>query len=256
MYNRLYDYLTQNNILYKKQFGFQRKHSTEHALLELVNEIADSFENHKYTLEIFIDLSKAFDTVDHNILISKLKQYGITGANLSWFKNYLTGRKQCVTYDGKLTDTEKIECGVPQGSILGPLLFLIYVNNLRNTSKLLDFILFADDTNLFYSHKNLKLMFETVNNELELVNDWFIANKLSLKIKKTKYILFCKNSTIDDLPLRFPNLTINNAIIKRVFHASFLGVIINESLNWNKHIKTIENMLLKIWVYYIKLNST
>ena len=88
-------------------------------------------------------------------------------------------------------------------------------------------------------------MFETVNNELELVNDWFIANKLSLNIKKTKYILFCKNSTIDDLPLRLPNLTINNAIIKRVFHASFLGVIIDESLNWNKHIKTIENKVSK-----------
>ena len=159
MYNRLYDFLIQNNILYKKQFGFQKKYSTEHALLELVNEISDSFENHKYTLGVFIDLSKAFDTVDHNILISKLKQYGVTGTNLNWFENYLAGRKQCVTFDGKLTTTKQIECGVPQGSILGPLLFLIYVNDLYKTSKLLDFILFADDTNLFYSLKNFKFKF-------------------------------------------------------------------------------------------------
>ena len=235
MYNRLYDYLTKNDILFKKQFGFQKNHSTEHALLELVSEISESFENNKCTLGIFIDLSKAFDTVNHDILISKLRRYGITGTNLDWFENYLTNRKQCVTYDGLLTKTKRIVCGVPQGSILGPLLFLIYVNDLCKTSKLFDFILFADDTNLFYSHKNLKALFETVNNELNLVNDWFIANKLSLNAKKTKYILFCKRSKLDDLPLKLPALWINNKEIKRVSETSFLGVIIHESLSWHNH---------------------
>ena len=245
MYNRLYDYLTKNNILFKKQFGFQKNHSTEHALLELISEISESFENSKYTIGVFIDLSKAFDTVNHDILISKLRRYGITGTNLDWFKNYLTNRKQRVTYDGSLTKTKRIVCGVPQGSILGPLLFLIYVNDLYKTSKLLDFILFADDTNLFYSHTNLKTLFETVNIELKLVNDWFIANKLSLNAKKTKYILFCKKNKLDDLPLRLPNLSINNKEINRVSETSFLGVIIHESLSWHKHINIIENKISK-----------
>ena len=245
MYNRLYDYLVKHDILFKKQFGFQKGHSTEHALLELISEISDSFEQNKYTIGVFIDLSKAFDTVDHDILISKLKRYGITGENLNWFKNYLTDRKQCVTYDGLLTETKRIVCGVPQGSILGPLLFLIYVNDLYKTSKLFDIILFADDTNLFYSHKNLKTLFDTVNTELKLINDWFIANKLSLNVKKTKYILFCKNAKLDDLPLRLPALLINNTNIERVSETSFLGVIIHESLSWHKHIKIIENKISK-----------
>eukprot|EP00111_Clytia_hemisphaerica_P021201 TCONS_00062456-protein len=119
MYNRLYEYLTTNKLLYQKQFGFQRKHSTEHALLGLIDGIADSFEKNEFTPGVFIDLLKAFDTVDHNILTAKLEPYGVTDKNLDWFKNYLAGRKQCVSY-GDLTTTPKaVECGVPQGSILG-----------------------------------------------------------------------------------------------------------------------------------------
>lgn len=245
MYNRLYEYLVQNNILYKKQFGFQKKHSTEHALMELISEITNSFENNECTIGVFIDLSKAFDTVDHDILISKLENYGVTGTNLSWFKHYLTDRKQCVTYDEFLTETKRITCGVPQGSILGPLLFLIYINDLHKTSRLLDFILFADDTNLFYSHKDIKTLFQIVNNELELISDWFIANKLSLNVKKTKYIFFCKNSKLDNLPLKLPALKVNNVDVKRVADTNFLGIIINETLNWNTHIKIIENKISK-----------
>ena len=163
MYNRIYNYLTANNILYNKQFGFQKQHSTEHAIIQLTNEILNSFEQNLLTLGVFIDLSKAFDTVDHSILITKLDHYGIKGKTLNWFKSYLKYRSQCVCLESDSSDFKEISCGVPQGSILGPLLFLIYVNDIYNTSGKLKFILFADDTNLFYSHHDVYMLFDTFN---------------------------------------------------------------------------------------------
>ena len=127
MYNRLFKYLSENSILYEKQFGFQTSHSTEHAILLLVNQLYQSFDENKFTLGIFIDLSKAFDTVDHKILTKKLELYGIKGCNLRWFESYLSNRKQFITYGDKQTNIETITCGVPQGSILGPLLILITI---------------------------------------------------------------------------------------------------------------------------------
>ena len=132
MYNRLYKYLIENNILYSKQFGFQNGHSTDHAVVQLVDQIIESFENNKYTLGVFIDLSKAFDTVDHSILLKKLELYGITDRNHGWLKSHLSNRRQFVQINEKeKTSLETISCGVPQGSILGPLLFLLYVNDLK-----------------------------------------------------------------------------------------------------------------------------
>ena len=177
MYNRLYQYLTENKILYPKQFGFQTGHSTEHAIVQLVDQILESFEYNKYTLGVFIDLSKAFDTVDHSILLKKLELYGVTDRNHSWFKNYLSNGKQFIQINNEEnTKLEIITCGVSQGSILGPLLFLL----------LLDPIMYADDTNLFLTHKDISYLFETVNLQLERINQWFISNKLSLNVSKTK----------------------------------------------------------------------
>ena len=149
MYNRLYKYLIDNSMLYKKQFGFQEGYSTEHAIVQLVDQIRNSFESKQYTLGVFVDLSKAFDTVNHKMLISKLETYGIRGKNLFWFISYLTNQIQFIKYNNLNTSFQKIVCGVPQGSVLGPLLFLIYVNDLKDTSKSLDCIMFADDTNFF-----------------------------------------------------------------------------------------------------------
>ena len=176
-------------------------------------------------------MSKAFDTVDHSILLKKLKLYGITDKNLAWFESYLSNRKQYIQIgENSKTDLKYVTCGVPQGSILGPLLFLVYVNDLPNASRLLDPIMFADDTNLFFNHKNIKHLFTVVNNELVSIKDWFNANKLSLNLEKTKYSFFHKPSKKDDIPLCLPKLIINNYEIKREESIKFLGVLLDQHL--------------------------
>ena len=148
MYNRLFSYVSQEKILCSKQFGFQSGRSTEHAILQLANQIHESFENNLYTLGVFIDLSKAFDNDNHSIILKKLEIYGIHGKNLEWFKGYLRNRMQYIQIDEKnKTDFLSVTCGVPQGSALGPLLLLLGVNDLQNTSSILDPIMFSDDTN-------------------------------------------------------------------------------------------------------------
>ena len=245
MYNKLYKHLQDNNILYPKQFGFQKFHSTDYAIVQLTDQILDAFEENKFTLGIFIDLSKAFDTVNHDILLEKLKLYGVQNCNLNWFKSYLSQRKQYISFDQEKTEMLHIKCGVPQGSIIGPLLFLLYVNDLPNASKILDPIMFADDTNLFYSHSDIKILFKTVNEELHKLSEWFSCNKLSLNTDKTKYTFFHKLRQSDNIPLKLPKLTINNIAIKRDYVTKFLGILIDENITWKPHIHYIENKISK-----------
>ena len=202
---------TKKSYSQKKQIGFQLSHSTEHAILQLTNQIHEPFENNLYTSGVFIDLSKGFDTVNNSIILQKLEIYGIHGKNLEWFKSYLRNRKQYIQIDEKnKTDFLSVTCGVPQGSILGPLLFLLYVNDLPNNSKILNPIMFADDANLFFSNCNIPVLFATVNSELRKISQWFLANKLSLNVTKTKYSFFHKTSKKDDIPLKLPRLQTNN----------------------------------------------
>ena len=160
MDKRLFNHLSKHNLLYQKQYGFPQGHSTEHAIMQVIDQINDNLENNCFTLGIFIDPSKAFDNVDHQILISKSNNYGVKGKNLSWFKSYLENRKQCLNYSNDVTNLAQIKCGVRQGSISGPSFFLIYVNDLCNASNILDLIMSADDTNLFLSHQILILFLE------------------------------------------------------------------------------------------------
>ena len=190
MYNRLIEFLENLKILYEKQFGFRKKHSTYMALMILIDKLIKCIENGEYVVGVFLDFSKAFDTVDHSILLRKLFHYGIRGTAYNWFESYLSNRKQCVSYNGVKSSMKPIKCGVPQGSILGPLLFLIYINDLINVCKKSSPYLFADDTNLFVNGNNLEDMVNSLNHELHDISLWLKVNKLSLNIKKTHYMVF------------------------------------------------------------------
>ena len=168
-----------------------------------MNQITEAFSQGKYTLGIFLDLSKAFNTVNHNILLEKLKAYGIQSENLKWFRSYLSNRKQFILYDNFKTVLKIVKCRVPQSSILGTLLFRIFLNNLSNSTKVLDPVPFADDTNLFCSDNNRRTLFETANQELGQIKDWVLANKLSLNVEKPKYMLFHKCIDQEKIPLNF-----------------------------------------------------
>ena len=172
MYNRLKSYVELNGLLYNGQYGFRENMSTQHAILDIVNSIQSNMDNKLFTCGIFLDFKKAFDTVDHSILLRKLYHYGIRGPVNEWFSSYLNGRVQTTQIDKQISSKRNVLTGVPQGSVLGPLLFLIYINDIYNSSKKLSFYLFADDTNLLYADKDLKSLESVINIELQKVCDW------------------------------------------------------------------------------------
>ena len=235
MYNRLISFVIQYDLLYKYQFGFRKGHSTIFAILTLTDFISQALENGDYVIGIFLDFSKAFDTVNHAILFEKLDHMGIRGIAYDWLCDYLNNRSQYVSYDGSKSEYRNISCGVPQGSVLGPLLFLLYINDIANVSDVLFSLLFADDTNSLASGSDLGQLIETVNCELEKIVIWLAANKLSLNIKKTHFMLFrTKGKKITgDVSIK-----ISNQEVTQVDHTKFLGVIIDNKLNWSYHIKS------------------
>jgi len=245
VYNRLINYLEKHSILNSCQFGFRSSRSTAMAVLEMTDKISEAIDKNQFSIGVFIDLSKAFDTLDHNILLNKLHYYGVRGNALSWFKSYLNNRKQYVHYNNYSSTYLPIRCGVPQGSILGPLLFLIYINDIVYVSDLISLILYADDTNIFLANRNLSQLINIINGELKLISHWFQINRLSLNVNKTNFIIFTSPQKKYDHNIVTDQISINGTLIKQVQSTKFLGVYLDQHLNWTTHIDSIIGKISK-----------
>ena len=245
MFNRMWRFIEKFKIINDRQFGFKPKSSTELAISVLYDSLLRTFDQKQYTLGVFIDLKKAFDVIDHRILLVKLEHYGFRGVVLQWFKSYLMNRKQYVTLDGFRSLDLEIETGVPQGSILGPLLFILFINDIFSVSNLCSMVLFADDTNIFMPGNDPTELFKKMNNELINFNKWFTNNKLALNLQKSCYIVFGPKIKTNLKILNDLNICIGNSIIPRVDSTKFLGLIIQSDLKWHLHIEMILNKLYK-----------
>ena len=234
IHKRMVAFLDKYSILYKHQFGFRKYHSTTLALIETLDQIYTWIDKGETVIGTYFDVQKAFDAVDHNILLTKLYNIGIRGNLYEWFKSYLSERKQFVVSGGKNSIMSLISYGVPQGSVLGPLLFIIYMNDLQISVPGYNIKLFADDTNLFTHGINIQNLMKETNDVLDCLSKWFISNKLSLHVEKTCFSLFTKKKLIPQVCLK-----INDIKIKRVASSKYLGLNIDDKLSWREHIKYI-----------------
>ena len=240
MYKRIYAFLEKNNILYDLQFGFRAKHSTTHALINITEQIRSALDAGKVTCGIFIDLQKAFDTVNHEILLQKMNHYGFRGITNEWLRSYLSERKQKVTINGFVSESSVINHGVPQGSVLGPVLFLLYINDLHDCIKHSTTYHFADDTNLLNIGPNYKTLKKHLNEDLKSLVKWLTANKISLNNDKTELIYFHKpNHTIP----RDNKIKLNGKKLFPSNNIKYLGVYLDETLNGETHCGELINKL-------------
>ena len=240
VHKRLYSFMTKCNILYDRQYGFRPKRSTTDAIVEFMSDVLPSLDNKGSCLSVFLDLSKAFDTINHSILLNKLEHYGVRGLALGWFRSYLEQRRQYVNYRDVQSTTQSLEYGVPQGSVLGPLLFILYTNDLPNALQYTKSILFADDTTMYLDSVDSPTMYQHVNSDLGVLNDWFRANQLSVNPSKTKYLLF---STRGKYIVANNDLFIDNEKLERV--KTTVGCIIDQHLSWEYHVEHSRKMLSK-----------
>ena len=235
---RLMEFITRHGILYEYQFGFRPNHSTNMALHLLIDKISQALDNNKGFVGVALDFGKAFDTVNFSILLRKLEKYGIRGNAALWFSSYLHGRQQFVVADNSSSALRPIVCGVPQGSVLGPILFLLYVNDLPRSSDLLP-IIFADDTNVFCSGEDDTSCVTHLNTQLNRLIQWIRANKLSLNVDKSQFIVFSKGRRNHDTL----EVKIDGKTVKRVSSIKFLGVLIDERLSWSEHVAYIRGKI-------------
>ena len=224
------------NIIFDLQFGFRQQYSTSHVLINITENIRKTLDDGNIGCGVFADLQKAFDTVDHQTLLAKLNHYGIRGVLNGWFKSYLSNRHQYVSINGYESGLAAINCGVPQGSVLGPLLFLLYINDLNQAIKFCKVHHFADDTNLLCLSNSIKKLNKQVNADLKHLVNWLNANKISLNVKKTEMVIFkSKQKKLEgDLKIKLCG--------KRLYpteSVKYLGVKIDANLTWQHHVNDL-----------------
>ena len=236
-HKRVYSFLEKYQCIYSLQFGFRKKHSTNHTLIDITETIRQALDSKQYACGVFVDFQKAFDTVNHDILIAKMEHYGIRSTAKKWFASYLQNRSQFVSILGFDSSTKPISHGVPQGSVLGPLLFLIYINDLHFAVKNCKVYHFADDTNLLKIGSSYKVIQKHVNADLKILFNWLLANKISLNRDKTEVIFFHKpNEKVPEMKIK-----LNGHKIFPSKYIKYLGVYLDETLNGEFHC----NMLVK-----------
>ena len=239
IHTRLYSYLIDHQLITNSQYGFRTGLSTSHAISDLHNEILSGLDEKLNVCCIFLDLAKAFDTVDHKILLQKLNCYGIRGVSFQLIQSFLTNRKQCTVINGICSDMRLVTCGVPQGSTLGPLLFLLYINDLPEHTNF-TVKLYADDTALIMKHNNAVKMQENVNSAIKHIEKWMEANKLTINYTKSEYMII----TNKKLKHKF-EIKINNICLTEADSVKYLGVFIDKNLTWKPHIAAISTKIAR-----------
>jgi len=238
MYERLNDFFESNSILRDNQFGFRKCRGTEDTILEFINEAYKSLNDKNIFTVVYLDFSKAFDTVSHEILLAKLDHVGVRGVGNSWFRSFLSNRRQYVHVNDCDSSMEYVQFGVAQGSVLGPLLFILYINDMANVFHNLKCIHYADDTTLHYANNNIDDVVRVVNDELSRVDSWLISNKLSVNFKKTSYMTISNSSNVINIPIHLRNVR-----IAPCDHTKLLGVVVDNNLNFHRHVDHITSKL-------------
>ena len=230
-------FLKKNSILCAEQSGFRENHSTKTATTDVTDFILKNMDNGLFTGAVYLDLKKAFDTVDFETLLYKLQCIGVRGTEHTWFANYLYERNQCVLYDSALSEALSVTCGVPQGSILGPLLLILFVKDFPSVVKHSKVVLYADDTVLLYSSSAIDDIQKCLISDLNLASKWFSNNKLHLNTTKCKWTLFGSEKRLKDCTI--PQVKIDNAEIEHVESYKYLGLLLDANLNWNEHVNSL-----------------
>ena len=241
MKDRSERFIIENRILFPNQFGFRREYSTSDAVVQFTDYCCRSLNKKLYTIATFLDFSKAFDTVNKNVLLLKLERMGFRGIMNEWFDSYLSNREMYVLANGTKSQVKTINIGLPQGAVTSPWLISLYINDMHRCSDKLKFLHFADDTTVYMSGNDLERLCVDVENELRKVNEWLNANRLSLNVDKTSFMLFT-HSRVDRNSI---SNRLGNKIIKQVRSVKFLGIYLDDRLNFNDHVSYLSKKLSK-----------